>query len=563
MSQKIHIGKNGPAYCRATQRRCRYGGADTHYDSLEEAQAAVEERERERQGGSSFGGGSVEENGVEGDGAGDAVDGEGTGDGVDEVEPEEPQARRGEEVEYSFLKKFRKQEQQFNVDFDGVPKRFFSTNLRDKFLPEFIDTDDLVKRTEQHAAGELEPGAIPPPPRRARAFSYKMMQAISSPADNKMSDEDAEEMLSRVPGVKSVRPVESDLLKNTMGKGTQRGWILEMEQEKKSTGEMVPSYVLVGDKQQSAEKTYYLKRKVDDIAAFRQVSQMDLRSVAGAERIQRRNGEEHLVKVFGEERVGGSQPESRVASARTLRTLEDAQLEGQNFLANRKYVKEHSGKVATAFDDKKNPSKTHEALMDSTALAMKNGGGFRKVEVDNDVAVEEYEDFERAYNEVKDKLPASVFGKEPELRIRKLGKHGSASSQVNGLFNPARNSVVVDVRTSEAFIHEMGHHFDLVMKDNASLSDDFKSITRDYMSALDEPDENRKKYLGTPTEIFARLTERFFHEEKGVDNRLVNPSKFGRNDYAPFDDHPGLKERGFALLEKLLFEEEKKAEAAQ
>ena len=43
MTQKFHIDKNGkPAPCRATKRPCPLGGAEVHFDSIEEAQAHVD-----------------------------------------------------------------------------------------------------------------------------------------------------------------------------------------------------------------------------------------------------------------------------------------------------------------------------------------------------------------------------------------------------------------------------------------------------------------------------------------------------------------------------------------
>lgn len=42
---KYHIDKNGkPAICRATKRPCPLGGADVHFDSIEDAQAYADEQ---------------------------------------------------------------------------------------------------------------------------------------------------------------------------------------------------------------------------------------------------------------------------------------------------------------------------------------------------------------------------------------------------------------------------------------------------------------------------------------------------------------------------------------
>ncbi|GAA4837999.1 hypothetical protein [Garicola koreensis] len=163
------------------------------------------------------------------------------------------------------------------------------------------------------------------------------------------------------------------------------------------------------------------------------------------------------------------------------------QLEGRNFLAQKKYIREQNATIASAFDDKKNPDKARQDMMASTSLSTANGGHFSKVEIDNDVDPDEYADFENAIHDAESKLPPIPADRRPDLRIRKLGKHNA-----NGVYNPARNTVAVDVRTSEAYIHEMGHYYDLTAKGNASLSEDFKDISRSYSSAVEESDPKRR-----------------------------------------------------------------------
>lgn len=84
-----------------------------------------------------------------------------------------------------------------------------------------------------------------------------------------------------------------------------------------------------------------------------------------------------------------------------LQNLENAQLEGRNFIAQKKYVKEHSGSVATAYEDKKHPDKVRQDMMKNTRL----NKYFRKVEIDNDVDPAEFAQFEKDYEEVMGILP--------------------------------------------------------------------------------------------------------------------------------------------------------------
>lgn len=43
-TKKYHVGKNGPAECKATKRACRYGGANTHYHTMKEAEDAYKKQ---------------------------------------------------------------------------------------------------------------------------------------------------------------------------------------------------------------------------------------------------------------------------------------------------------------------------------------------------------------------------------------------------------------------------------------------------------------------------------------------------------------------------------------
>lgn len=50
MSKKFHIGKNGPAECKATVRACRYGDEGTHFKDMGAAQRAYEKQQAGEEG---------------------------------------------------------------------------------------------------------------------------------------------------------------------------------------------------------------------------------------------------------------------------------------------------------------------------------------------------------------------------------------------------------------------------------------------------------------------------------------------------------------------------------
>lgn len=491
----------------------------------------------------------------------------GTADG----QPDDDSDAR-EEIRYSFLAEFEKTEERFDTDFAGIPNRFFNADLRGKVLDN-VEDDDLDALHD--LVGEYEPSLD-----RYfddRRLAGRLCHSVSVPAENMIDDEQATALISDLDGVTNVQRIEDEALLNAMSRNATRGWLAKFVTVNE-LGDREERWLAVTDASDAKLAPYTLRRSHGDIRRGQQFTQTDLRSLAGARRIEDRTGE-NLVALKASTpatrgKLGinrGDYPDmeqdraspwssddyrarlreaqrreaaSMQASVGALSAMEDAQLEGRNFLAQKKYVREQNRTIATAFDDKKHPDKTRTAMMESTSLAAANGGTFTKVEIDNDVDPAEYANFEAAVHEVESKLPPIPAGRRPDLRIRKLGKH-----KANGAYNPARNTVAIDVRTSEAYVHEMGHYYDFAVKDNASLSAGFTDISRAYQSALDEPDAKRAVYLNTPTEQLARGFEIYAHERLGIDNRLVNPSKFDRSDYAPYTRNPALKAKLFEFFD--------------
>ena len=504
--------------------------------------------------------------------------------GLDEDRPEEG----GQQVRYSFMAEFEKAEEQFNTDFDGVPNRFFNADLRGKVLGRSTgrDLDELADALGADPAGFASQRFD------QRGLAGRLCHSVSVPDENRrMTDEQAEELMSQLGHVTEIRRIDDDeALLNTASKDATRGWLAKME-ETNPRGDRIQRWLLVTDGSHNKMRTFTLGRSRGDISAHQQVTQTDLRSLAGAERIERRTGvnlvdinamkphftqstgdfvddfpdgyshqafQQKVRQILAEEGLTASDlhaerksytteqfASAQVRTVEALAEMEDAQLEGRNFQAQKKHIQRASRSSAGVFDDKKHPDKAHQAMMAQTSLAASNGGTFSKVEIDNDVDPAEYADFEKAVAEVESKLPAIPAGRNPELRIRKLGRHNA-----RGLFSPHRNAVAVDVRTSEAYIHEMGHYYDHVVGQSASLQQDFRSISRGYAAALEEPDSKRRQYLNTPTEQLARGFEVYAVERLGINNRLVRPEKFDDPDYAPFTQNPELKQRIFAFFDR-------------
>lgn len=489
------------------------------------------------------------------------------------------------DIRYSFRKQFELAEEKFNTDFEGIPNRFYNADLRGKYLNRIPD-DDLSLFADTLA----EPGNRAGRYFDSRGLTGRLCHSTSSPDENKISDEKTVELIESLDHVTEVQPIEDDKLLRLMGKNATRGWLARMEHTNER-GDREERWLAVSDHSISSMKTYTIARGRGPLHANQMITQTDIRSLVGAERIARHTGENLIGRTamhphfefstmdFPDDHPDGYShasyqqrvnelkdqgltvsdvyrarkeindrhyAQNQVVAVQALSALEEAQFEGRNFMAQRKHIRESDSKIATAFDDKKNPDKTRQEMMSQTSLAVSNGGTFSKVEIDNDVDPEEYADFESAIHDIESKLPSVPDQRRPDLRIRKLGKH-----KANGIFNATRNTVAVDVRTSEAYIHEMGHFYDLVAKDNASLSEDFRSISRSYESSLIESDPKRRGYLNTPTEQMARGFEVYAVERLGINNRLVNPSKFDRNDYAPYTEDPEMKQRIFEFFDKL------------
>lgn len=216
--------------------------------------------------------------------------------------------------------------------------------------------------------------------------------------------------------------------------------------------------------------------------------------------------------------------------------------------------------IATVRSDKKYQD---TELNQSTIF---NQLGFNKVEVDT----AKYEGFEFDYKGFKtvekdweaicNLLPHTF---EPELKFRKLGKHKAL-----GLYYPLLDIVAVDVRNTDSFIHEYGHHIDYTYSNsNSALSrqEDFKDILYGYKKEYEQLLRGdgvlsyyvkKKNYFITPTEVFARGFEIWASKRIGdkPNSLYKTPEKLTTLEYQPYMH---MLDRVLDYFDKLL--EENKA----
>ena len=514
---RYHLKDDGtPALCRAEKKGCpktmEDGSAVPHFDSREEAVRYFE----------------------------------------NSMESEIVKSPR-RKVKYSFLKDFEEQEEKFNESFEGVPQRFFNADLRGKsFILDYsdIDTEDLLREaSELSEKGEFRKIRRMVKPRE---LSKRLFQSMSSPSDSNISEEDLKEIAEGL-GASTFRRLDA---RTAVGAGAKdRAYLMGLKSE---SGEEV--FTIVTDKSRGTFDNYRFRYRKPPEEMGEQIFFVisDIRSMVGAKRLQRKTGKNLFREtILGSSYYGGGRDltsrmerEGKLSheAIESMRDLEDAQREGKNFKAQKKFVRESASKVATVWEDKKNQKDEHVKASKETNLLK----DFSKVEIDGDVDLNEFKDFESDFAHVRSKLPTIPSDRKPEMRIRKLGKHGSHKTTVHGLYNPVRNSIAIDVRNSSSAIHEMGHYYDLTVKGNSSMSREAYPLMKRYMKGLSTTDEGRREYLSTPTEIYARAFELYSHERLGINNRLLNPDKFDpeSDDFSPFFKDEKLKEDFFNFFDR-------------
>lgn len=502
----FHINNNGDAKtCRAKiPENCRFFQNDNdtrHYETVEEATLAAEKIMKE----------------------------------------ENPEEKLTKNVNYSFMKTFREQEKKFDENYDGIPNRFFNADLRGKQLAgRYGILENVEELTDETIDKIVEEEKLQ---RYLRFKTDKAFQSltnsVSSPKDYEI---DEKEMINKLKelGVTELKKVDDEKLAKNYKSDTV--WSAKIDDK-----------LILITSHNAGSKLYGLYRNRRSIAPFGSNTYfvLDKRSIAGMTRLKKLTGD-NIMQTMNDTVISKhSYMRAQKPYLQILKKVEDKQSEGKNFINQKKYIDEKDKKIAGVFDDKKNPDKIHQNLMKNNTL----NKYFKKIEIDNDVSPEEFNKFAQDYEKVKEKLPKIPGGIEPTLRIKKLGKHSSKNFKVSGLYSLNRNAVAIDVRDSGSFIHEMGHQYDLAVKNNASLSNDFKNIVKEYSQTIKMPagSENKKDYYDTPTEIFSRFFENYAHDKLGVkDSKLLDTSKFTNFDHAPIRENEELRNKAYAFFDKIM-----------
>ena len=192
---------------------------------------------------------------------------------------------------------------------------------------------------------------------------------------------------------------------------------------------------------------------------------------------------------------------------------------------------------------KANINEETQKVMDNTELKEY----FKFVELDNDVDLKLFGDFEREMHRVQEVLP-KINDTKPDLRLRKLGNYKAA-----GLYFPFNKTIALDFRSDStenrdeykpsepgirSFIHEYGHYLDynLVNSDgmttSLSLEQEFRPIIEKYVEQLKEngiysqSHGKTANYYAVPTEVFARAFEVYAYE-KGLRSPLMKSEDYG------------------------------------
>lgn len=199
---------------------------------------------------------------------------------------------------------------------------------------------------------------------------------------------------------------------------------------------------------------------------------------------------------------------------------------------------------ASAWQTKKNINKDTRKIMESTSL----NKYFQFVEIDNDVDLTLFSQFEKEMERMHDILP-KTGDKLPELRLRKLGNHKAL-----GLYVPNKNTIAIDFRDTndeiggvgiQSFVHEYGHALDYGTDNGRllSLRDDFKPIVKRYRENLSLNGKGsyvaeKAGYYTAPTEVFARAFE-LYVSEAGLNSIFLKSKETYETkiEYALFDQN--------------------------
>lgn len=232
---------------------------------------------------------------------------------------------------------------------------------------------------------------------------------------------------------------------------------------------------------------------------------------------------------------------------------------------------------ASAWQTKKNINDETKSLMENTSLK----DFFHYIELDNDVDLELYKDFEQEMQSIYPLLPKT--NEVADLRLRKLGNY-----QALGLYHSMSHTIALDFRSGKdrgkdknnpyapnepgiaSFIHEYGHFLDFtvdVENGNLSMQEAFQPILQRYQQNLNRLDKDsfvkaRADYYSTPTEVFARAFE-VYTAHLGLQSSFLRNSKSYEllEQYQLFDE--SIRPVLYAYFDQHFPEYRKKIEAYQ
>lgn len=510
---KYHVnpetGKTG--VCSASKRKCRYGGdsgSENHYNNETDAMRASEQiiaKSLEKENISTI-----------------------------------PKTEK--KIKYSFLEDFEEKEKAFDAKFNGIGTRFNNATFDPNIINErgyWYEKQNKLATKWTNLLTETKDYSITP--------EEVILMGKELGLDIKEVPEDVKSIYNDFKNPSKVYYAEMYYDHDPRTRMVQNPETHQWERKEVTRTRKV---LLFSSTPTTGKFNFYTFRRSGIPIVGRDVFlKLDVRALIGAARIKKLTDENLFEATNRDIKVRQDWKDVAEVYSRIAYKLGEAQEEKKNFDSQRRYIKTHTGKVATAWMDKKHPDKIRQKMMKETTL----NKVFRKVEIDNDVSPEEFKDFEESIFEAQHLMPKFPKEKTPELRIRKLGKH-----RASGIFFPHSNTVAVDIRNSGSYVHEMAHHWDIIVKDNLSLSKEFNEITREYSSNLELPPgipASKASYYTTPTEVFARSFENYLHYKKGLDNRLIDKTKFTRFDHTPFQNEK-LRELAFNFFDKL----EKEAE---
>ena len=234
-------------------------------------------------------------------------------------------------------------------------------------------------------------------------------------------------------------------------------------------------------------------------------------------------------------------PVDKYASAAWYISLEISEYIKQNYdiakatALNTAYCRMTHKQIATICDNK---IYQDDELNRTTSF---NQLGFCKSEIDT----EYYQGLKFDYNLFRlvesdweslcNRVPHSTI--EPELKVRKLGKH-----HATGLYVPMLNILAIDVRDSSSFIHEYGHYLDDTYgREEGMISNNSRAFAKirsmyatnllDCAMGTNEYSHIIKSwdYYTTPTEIFARAFELWVHYTIDGDTCLTKQTETYNN----------------------------------